>query len=139
MASFPLPLCLLFWLLLLWNRPSFVSKQHLLWSQIRNLGRAQRDSSSLFHETTTETCHVGLEVWHPRWPTQVTHLPTHHKSGESVLTFGFSPQMAWGFLIVGWPGSCKEPVSKVTWYHFSSDEGLWYIPHLRGGNSNPGF
>lgn len=90
MASFPLPGCLLW--MLLWNNAFCDKTNRRLRSQVCSLGRARRDSSSPFSETTAETCHVSLKDWHPRCPTRVAHLPITRLVAWS-LALGFSPQM----------------------------------------------
>lgn len=68
-ASFPLPGCLLW--MLLWNNASCDKTNHQLWSQVCSLGRARRDSSSPFPETTAETCHIqSVPLWWPISPSQ---------------------------------------------------------------------
>lgn len=117
-ASFPLPGCLLW--MLLWNNASCDKTNRQLWSQVCSLGRARRDSSSPFPETTAETCHIqGVPL---RWPISPSQ--------------GFSPQMLGLVSDERALHDFEDFVSAVTWCYFSSDTS---ICHLRGGNCNPGF
>lgn len=80
-----------------------VTKPTSLWSQVCSLGRAGKDSSSLFPETTAETYHMSLKDRLPRWPSWVAHLPIPRLVKWS-LALSFSPQMAWASSQGGWPG-----------------------------------